>query len=76
MTLKVGDRVKIIRQHFGHPDLDPMSGVVGVITEVAEPYVGDPAQRIRYGVGFDKPIGPGGYIDSFPFFPEDLEKNE
>lgn len=71
--MKIGDRVRIIREDFGHPDLNPISGLIGEITLVEDPWKADKQQRMRYEVCWSEPIGSRGYTGHFPLFEADLE---
>src|SRR5258708_3621374 len=71
--MKLGDRVRILRTKFVHPDLDPIAGAVGDITLIAEPWNEDPKHRLRYEVCWPEPRGPRGYTGHFPFYESELE---
>jgi hypothetical protein len=70
--MKIGDRVRIVRQMWGHPSQNCFTNAVGTISMDVDPFPTRPLNR-RYGVEFDEPLGENGYLDLFPVFTEDLE---
>lgn len=77
--LRIGDRVRIIRQNFGHPDLACLTGAEGTILEMHPPHIWEGERKamteaeIGYEVGLAEPLGPRGYTAHVPLFERDLE---